>query len=124
MANVTPRAALAAILKPLLPEGWKFVLTNRFTDTLSATTVWLKQERITRLPVTPQAAHLIEYTVTIATPLTDFDKAEDRLDDEVNALIHALDVAGIEWTSAEKKLLSEGVLCYDLSVNLISEKDQ
>ncbi|GAB3118409.1 hypothetical protein [Glaciibacter psychrotolerans] len=117
-----PRKDLAALLKPLLPRTWKIVEHQTTTDVLTVTKVTLKQLRIVRTPAAPQGAHDIEFIVTITSALTDPARAEDELDDQVNMLIHALDRAGIPWSSAAKVLDGDS-LAYDITLTLTSTPD-
>lgn len=118
----SPRAVLAALLKPLLPTGWKIIDSHRNVDVVRVTTVKLRQLKITRAPAAPDGAHDIEFTVTVTTPFTDPAKAEDDLDGSVNALLHALDENRILWTDATK-VLDNDHLAYDITVTLTSTKD-
>jgi hypothetical protein len=105
-------------LKPLLPEGWRWVPEQRNLDTLDAVTVIWKQSRIMPLDAAPLGAVRVEGTLTVATPLTDIKRAEEALDDAVTELCSALDgLEGIVWESATKVALSEtGPLAYDIEV--------
>ena len=116
-----PRLVLAGMLRPLLPRAWRIVPSQTNLDTLSTTVVMLKQMSLERHPIVPQGAHLVSFVVTIISPLHDTEKAEDDLDDKVNALIHALDTLDIEWTRAEK-VLAGATLGYDITLTLTSRK--
>jgi len=117
-----PRDALAAALKPLLPRTWKIVPAVTPTDVLSTTVVVLKQLAITPLPVAPRDCHGIEFVVTIWSPLADPINAERDLDDSVNALIHAIDAAGIGWDRATK-VQDDNRLGYDIPITISSTKE-
>jgi hypothetical protein len=117
-----PRLVLQGMLRPLLPRAWRIVPSQQTVlDTLSTTTVILKQLRMERHPAAPQGAHLVHFVVTIASPLPATEKAEDDVDDKINTLLHAIDSLGIAWTSAEK-VLSDQSLAYDITLSLTSTK--
>jgi len=119
-----PRKVLAEDLAPLLPKTWQIVDTGRSVDLTRKTVVRLKQLRITRLPEAPTAAHAIEFVATIRVPEQSTQAAEDKLDDQVNALLHALDdTETVSWTLAEKVKLDENALGYDITLTLVSEKE-
>lgn len=105
-------------LKPLLPEGWRWVPEQRNLDTLDAVTVIWKQSRILPHAAAPLGAVRVEGTLTVATPHTDIARAEESLDDAVIELCSALDgLDGIAWTEATKVSLGEsGPLGYDIQV--------
>ncbi|SMQ73476.1 hypothetical protein [Agreia sp. VKM Ac-1783] len=119
----TPRQTLATVLKPLIPTGWRIVPDERTTGISDQTKVTFKLTQITRNAAAPQAAHDIEFIVTITSPREDISKAEDELDDDVVTLLHALDTAGIPWTVATK-VLDKDRLGYDITLTLTSEKDK
>lgn len=123
VTSLPPRQELAAALKPLLPSKWRIVDSSTNLDALSTTVVVLKQLRIERAPAAPAGAHSIGFVVTVASPLPDSQRAEDDLDDSVNALIHAIDVAGISWTLAEK-VMFDNYLAYDITLTVVSTKEQ
>lgn len=105
-------------LAPLLPEGWRWVPYQRNIDVLEVTTVIWKQSRILPLDAAPLGAVRIEGTLTVATPHTDIERAEEALDAAVTELCSALDgLDGIAWTDATKVSLGEaGPLGYDISI--------
>jgi hypothetical protein len=121
-AAEAPRHALQKALKPLCPRRWKFIPYQRNLDTLSTTVVMLKQNDFEALPAAPHSTLLVGFTVTIVTPLTDPEKAEDALDDDVVALLHAMDAAGFAWTKATKVLFDDAHLAYDIDLTITTEK--
>jgi hypothetical protein len=101
LVDQTPRAALEAALKPLLPANWKIVPNSSALDASNVPVVQLFQQRIHRMEQAPEGFHLIDFTVQITSPFgADRARAEDDTNDSVNALIHAIDKAGILWTEA------------------------
>lgn len=122
MVYSRPRTVLKNLLKPVLPKSWDIVPYETNPDVRFNTVVMLKQQRIERTPAAPQGAHDITFTVTIQSPLDGLEKAEDILDDQVNALLHEIDALGIAWTTAEK-VLSNNRLAYDISLSLTSTKE-
>lgn len=123
MADITPRSALEAALKPLLPAGWKIIRFQKALDNFTTPVVILKQSAITRLAEAPDGVHAVEFTVTIASPHIDREKAEDQLDDNVNALIHAIDTLGILCTRADKAAFTDTYICWDIALSVTSTKE-
>lgn len=123
MVDITPRAWLDAALSPLLPATWKIIPFQKELSTFTAPVVILKQSAITRLPEAPEGAHVVEFTVTVASPHVDREKAEDQLDDNVNALIHAIDTLGIGWTRADKVAIDNTYIGWDINLSVTSTKE-
>lgn len=121
--GAAPRKALAALLRPKLPRAWKIIPYQTNIDTPDRVVVMLKLESIVRTPAAPLGAHDVKFVVTIVSPLTDVEKAEDALDAQVDALLHKLDELGIAWTIAEKVKFDDQHLAFDISLTLTSTKE-
>lgn len=120
-----PRKSLAAALKPILPADWAIVPSGRSIDSIPSTTVQLKQLSIIRTPAAPSKSHTIEFVVTIAAPEQKTQAAEDRLDDQITDLLHALDDLSIAWTTCQKVIVSaRRELGYDITLTITSSKEQ
>lgn len=121
----SPRAILKGFLQPLLPEHWKFITHEGDLDALAVTTVFIRQKRIGVLPEAPLGLHKIEFTVSVATSSTDLTTAEDVLDDELNAFLHAVEASpSILWTGdADKVLVTSQNIGYDFTLSLTSRKE-
>lgn len=118
-----PREALAAALKPILPKAWAVIDTARSVDKLPKTTVQLFQRSITRLPAAPIGKHYVGFVVEISAPEQGVERAEDRLDEEIDDLIHAIDTLGIGWTEATKFASKAQRIGYQITLNVISSKE-
>lgn len=118
-----PRETLAAALKPILPKGWAIIDSGRSVDKLNKTTVQLFQRSIARLKAAPIGKHLVGFVVEITAPEQGVDRAEDRLDEEIDDLIHAFDELGIGWTGAEKFAAKAQRIGYQITLNVISSKE-
>lgn len=118
-----PRKALAAALKPLLPRTWYIVDNQGTVDDVNRTVVRLKQLGITRLPQAPIGAHSVRFVITITAPNVSTQAAEDKLDDQVDDLIHALDGLNVEWTDATKVIAGDR-LAYDINLTITSTKKE
>lgn len=115
--SASVRDWLTEHLAPILPEGSRWVDTQRNLDALDAVTVQWKQNRIARLPEAPIGAVRVEGTLTIISPRQDFDAAEAQLDDAVTDLCAAIDgLAGLAWTEATKVAVGEQHIGYDVSI--------
>lgn len=116
LIEAVPRQALAAALKPLLPKRWRLIERLEEKDEVDKTTVRLKHLGIERSPAAPTRVHDNRFVVTITSAVAG-TIAEDQLDDDVSALLHALDSAHITWTSAEK-VVDNNKLAWDITVML------
>lgn len=119
-----PRKVLAASLKPILPTDWAIIPSGRSIDAVPTTTVQLKQMSIVRTPAAPSQSHTIAFVVTIAAPEQSTQAAEDRLDDQVTDLLHALDDLQIAWTEARKVAVTDRRIGYDIDLSITSNKEQ
>ena len=124
-ADQTVREYLDETLPPLLPEGWKWVDSERAVDVTETTTVQWKQRRIAPLPEAPLAHLGVDGILTVSSPHADIEKAEDALDDAVLELVGALQsVPGIRFTEANKAAVDDQHLGYDLSITVITQKKE
>lgn len=120
----TAREQLAAVLAPLLPTDWKLIPYQDSVDTLSDVTVMLKLASVEKHPSAPLGAYLARFTITVVDPSQDPQKAEDRLDDELLALLAALDSLNNSlWSTAEKVLFQDRYLAYDIAMQVVTRKD-
>lgn len=119
------RSQLVDALTPVLPGSWELVPTQRTVDTLSHPIVQLSQISIRRDPNAPQSSALLTtFTLTVVDPLTDPERAEDNLDDEVLTLIFALDGLGwLRWTDATKVIWQDSHLAYDITIETLTRQD-
>lgn len=120
MTDIIVRDWLVEQLTPLLPRKWNIVPVQRNVDTLSTTTVILKQQSIARLPEAPQGARVVEYLMTVAVPNQDTARGEAQLDDDVITLLDAIDQIGsaLKWTTAQKVVLSDQFPAYDITLTI------
>lgn len=118
------RQYLDGELTPLLPAGWTLIPNQRMPETISVTTVVLKLLKIEPLPEAPIGSLKNTVTITVADPHTDQAKAEDALDESVLTLTTALDGhKNIIWKDADKVLVNDTYLGWDISVEVITEKE-
>ncbi len=117
------RKQLADQLEPLLP-GVKIVPASRNLDTLTQPVLQLSLRELSRLKDAPIGAHRAEFIVTIITPITTPQRAEDDLDSLVADLIYGIDqIDGIGWETATKVTYSERHLAYDVVVFAAATKN-
>lgn len=114
-----PRKAFEALLRPLLPKTWQLISTHETTDNLDTVIVKIKQVRIEPHPQAPEL-HLISFIVTPSVPGGYTRDAEDRLDREVNEVLHALDDLDSVWWSSAEKVDDTNRLAYDINASLAS----
>lgn len=119
------RLQLAEQLEQLLP-GIKIIPNSRNVDSLGTTpAVQISLQTITPLPEAPAGANLATFTVTIVTPHTDPEQAEDDLDDLVGDLLTALDkLEVLDWSEARKVLWDDRHLAYDVTVTAVTEPNE
>lgn len=121
MASI--RKQLHDALAPHLP-GVKLVPSSRALDTLDRKVVQISLMELSRLPEAPLGKHRATFTVTVVTPLTTPQRAEDELDALVGDLVQAIDgIDWLSWESARKVLYSDRYLAYDVTVFAVAEKN-
>lgn len=125
MASLPVRKWLATKIKPLLPNGWRINPYQALPGTFTVTTVVIKHLEIEPMAEAPLGQMRHSFTVTIADPHEDQNKAEDALDDSVTSLMTAIDThPQIAWTSAKKVLISpeRPYLGWDITLTVITNK--
>lgn len=121
MASI--RKQLADQLAPFLP-GVKLVPSSRALDNLDRKVVQISLMEFSRLPEAPQGAHKATFTVTVVTPITTPQRAEDELDALVGDLVNAIDgIDWLSWESARKVIYNDRYLAYDVTVYAVTQKN-
>ncbi|NQX34051.1 hypothetical protein [Herbiconiux sp. VKM Ac-2851] len=114
---------LVGLLKPMLPEKFRYVTSERNIDTLSAPTVIVTLQNIEPAPNIQAGSNLLTFRVTIAVPTSNFDKAEESLEDAVLGLLAAFDdLPAFLWSGANK-VRYEDSLAFDITLTVTSRKD-
>lgn len=116
----TPRAELTAYLRPLIPRRWQLVDSERAVDQ-HGTLLRLQLRTIRRHPQAGTGVHLLDFDATVTVDGQDLEAAEDRLDDELTALVQVLDDAGILWSEWTKKFY-DGALGYQGTVSISASR--
>jgi len=118
------REWLTEQITPLLDDSWRILPNQRMPATIDRITVVVKYTAMERLAEAPQTHLRNTVTLTIADPHEDQVKAEDALDDAVLALCTVLDsLPRIGWTGAQKVLVNETYLGWDITLTVISGKE-
>lgn len=115
MSRKSARKTLHDAIGPHLP-GYKLIPNQRGVDVPDHRFV---QISIREMRPSPTAAGFIEveFVVTVVTPLTTPQKAEDDLDDAVADLLRAIDqIEWADWQTAEKVVYGSRHLAYDVRV--------
>jgi len=120
------RKVFADALRPLLPKGWQLVDGSRSVDVTKKTVVRIRQASIRPHRAAPIGYHEVSLVVNIRIPEQSTEAAEDRLDAEVDDLIHALAGINVLWENAEKVLMdtTTKTLGYDLTVIVGSQQKE
>lgn len=122
--SVSVRTFLETELKPLLPAGWRIIPNQRIPETIDRVTVFFAVTRIESLPEAPLGSLKNYVTVTVASPHQDQVKAENALDANVLKLCTALDGhKSIRWTGADKVLVKDPYIGWDITVEITTEKE-
>jgi hypothetical protein len=117
------REFLAAQLTTLLPGTWKLIPNQRMPETIDKTTVVVKLTTIEPLAEAPAGTLSNGAVITVADPHQDDVTAENALDDAVLELCTAIDaVPGMTWTKAEKVLVGQSYLGWDITASILSKK--
>jgi hypothetical protein len=119
----TVREWLQATLTPLIPTAWAFIPNQKLPETIARVTVFLTLKEIEPLPEAPTSTLRNTITLTIVSPLQDEVKAENALDDDVLALVTALDGhPRMTWSKATKVLVRDPYIGWDITLAVISAK--
>ena len=118
------RSWFSSQIKPLLPSGWRYIPNQKTPETVTVPTLVFKLMELEPLPEAPRGSLSAGIVLTLICPLVDDVKAEDALDDDVLALMTALDGhRHISWKSARK--VRDSVtdrLSWDLNVSAITTR--
>lgn len=117
------RQQLQDLLEPLLPKAWLWVTDERPRPDDAKTRVQLSQRTIEPGTHGSTGNHSIGFVATITVPQTDLQLAEDQLDDDVVAFLHALTNAHYKWTTATKAVY-DGRLGYQLGLSMNSKHEK
>jgi len=121
--TVSIRKQLQEALEPYLP-GFKVIPNSRNVDVPDRPFVQLTLMEIVKLPAAPLGRHEANFTVTVVTPLTTPNKAEDDLDAAVGDLVNAIDaIEWLDWETAKKVLYGDRHLAYDVTVKAVTTKN-
>ena len=116
------REFLADKLSPLIPDGWKIVASVRNLDKPTGIVAQIKHTGVTRMPEAPIGHLQHTVTLTVLTPHTDVEKAEDALDEAVTELLTLIDAhESIGWSDATK-VRADTWLAWDIDLAVISNR--
>lgn len=110
----------------LIPEHWDVKSSVKLPDTITVPTVNITYKRITPNPVAPNSGSLVnEVIVRVADPhsaAVDFERAENDLDDEVEALFAALYGSDRLVVKEAEKVQIDGTvyLAWDITVEVLT----
>jgi hypothetical protein len=123
VSDESVREWLTAQLTPLLPGTWRIIPNQRIPETLDVVTVVLVHQKIKPLPEA-QGCLTNAVTLTVIDPHTDATRAEDALDDEVLALVTAIESnPQINFTEARKVSVNETYLGWDVDIEVLTQKE-
>lgn len=122
----TVRKQLFEQLQAYLPKR-KYTLrpNNTALEQIAKPTILVKQMAIRPAPEAPNGCLEVTFVVTLASPITSPQAAEDALDDDVLELLAALDNDGISiWAEARKVISDDRYLAYDIDLTTTTVKDE
>lgn len=105
------RSDLADALRPLLPATYKIVDVPRSLDGLEAKrpVVLLYRESRAKAP-NAIGDYFDTFTLYVVSPIIDTRRAEDALDDALDAVVDALDqIKWLNWSTAERSLFGDAM---------------
>lgn len=122
MSRTSARKILTDEISPHLP-GYKIIPSSRNVDVPDRKFVQISIQEFTP-PAQAQGFYGVRFLVTVVTPLTTPQRAEDDLDDLVSDLLRALDATeSFGWESATKVTYGERHLAYDITVTGLTPKE-
>lgn len=124
--STSVRDQVKALLAPLVAEtGWAVKAhTVKQITTLSKPTLYIEHIGIVALPEAPVGHVSNTVVVTILDDHTNYDTAEDALDDDVLQLITALDASDrLLFVKADKTEVNNTYLGWAIELTLTTEKE-
>lgn len=120
------RDDVIAQLAPVLPSGWALIPYQDSTDVLSADiTVMLKLATIGFAKQAPQGVYNMGWTFTVISNSADAEMQENDLDAAVIVFLELLrPFKNLNGTTATKKLFQTNYLCYDITINTLTNRSQ
>lgn len=97
----------------------RIIPTIRATDRLSKPSLIVRTNTIEKLLEAPIKQVMGTFTLVLVSPHTDLEKAEDQLDDLLDALLPALFDSKIKWTLATQTQYDDEHLAYDITIQTI-----
>lgn len=102
-----PRETLAALLRPSLPSGLRFLTYGRTLDGLTAPTLVLSLDEVVPSPQ-PQAWHRYQFSLKLIVPQAEFAEADENLEALLVEVLLALEATALPaWTSATRVVVDE-----------------
>lgn len=118
------RDVFVQMIEPNLPEGWRLIPYQDNIDRPDAPVVMFKQLKIEPNKAAPRGAWTYTFVLTLIDGRTDPAQAEPALDDEVDTLLVILDaLSSINLTQAEKVLFGSDYLAYDITTEVLAQKE-
>lgn len=121
MSTTTVRTALYDALKPLLIGKYSLRPNGTNLEQIAKPTVLVRLLTIQPTPERPLSSLTLGYTVTLASPKTSPQQAENDLDGDVFEILQRLDqIESVEWSQASKVTVSDKYLGYDITVSMLT----
>lgn len=119
------RAQVAAKLAPYWPDGWDVEAhTVKTAPTIARVTAYIEHTGYTALSAAPVGHVESTVTVTVLSPLNDWEKAEEQLDVPVLAFITDLDGdTELRFDRANKTTVKDTYLGWAIELAVITAKE-
>jgi len=124
----TARKYLQDVLAVILPETWDiYPYFGDVTPEAGRTQVQLILTSVDRHEQAPLSHHNVNFTVRLLSGQTDPERREDELEDNLDEILYAIQVAAkslgtITWNSAVKGVTEDrSRMMYDIEVSVITQ---
>lgn len=118
------RDELEELIKPRIPTDWKLLPYQDNIDQPDTPTVMFKQLKIENTKEAPRGSWTFTFVLTLVDGRTDPEIAEPALDDEVETLWMILNsISSVNPTLAEKVLFQNAYLAYDITTEVLGQKE-
>ncbi|WP_419817004.1 hypothetical protein [Glaciibacter flavus] len=120
---MSARTLIQTQLVALLPKTYRVVPIEKRVGSITRRPVVVIRQKATRPAPEGIGFFLVDLTLTVATPITNLDAAEDALDDILVDIDTALaKVPWVRWTDATKVIYQDMYPALDFTLEAVTQR--